>query len=246
MVGDRDELLRAVRNLLTNAAVHTAPARPILARCAPDGDRVVVQVVDGGPGLPPEEAAQRLRAVLARGQGPQPGPRRIRAGHVDRRRDRRRERRHGPLRQHRRARQSPRRSRCPVSPVSAHQFGTPVRHTRHNRGMPLDPPIADRLKRDGAGLVAAVVQQHDTGEVLMVGWMDDEALHRTLTTGRATYWSRSRQQYWVKGETSGQRAAREVRRARLRRRRRAGQGRPGRRRVPHRRPHLLRPGRPAR
>ena len=67
----------------------------------------------------------------------------------------------------------------------------------------LDPAIAARLKRDAAGLVAAVVQQHDTGEVLMVGWMDDEALHRTLTTGRAPYWSRCRQQYWVKGETSG-------------------------------------------
>src|SRR6201989_570951 len=67
----------------------------------------------------------------------------------------------------------------------------------------LDPAIASRLKRDQNGLVAAVVQQHDTGEVLMVGWMDDEALHRTLTTGRATYWSRSRQEYWVKGATSG-------------------------------------------
>jgi phosphoribosyl-AMP cyclohydrolase len=67
----------------------------------------------------------------------------------------------------------------------------------------LDPAVAARLKRDAAGLIAAVVQQHDTGEVLMVGWMDDEALHRTLTTGRATYWSRSRQDYWVKGETSG-------------------------------------------
>ena len=67
----------------------------------------------------------------------------------------------------------------------------------------LAPDIADRLKRDAQGLVAAVVQQHDTGEVLMVGWMDDEALHRTLTTGRATYWSRSRQEYWIKGETSG-------------------------------------------
>ncbi|MFL6165387.1 MAG: phosphoribosyl-AMP cyclohydrolase [Ornithinibacter sp.] len=67
----------------------------------------------------------------------------------------------------------------------------------------LDPAIAARLKRDPAGLVAAVVQQHDTGEVLMVGWMDDEALHRTLTTGRATYWSRSREEYWVKGQTSG-------------------------------------------
>ncbi len=67
----------------------------------------------------------------------------------------------------------------------------------------LDPAIAARLKRDAAGLVAAVVQQHDTREVLMVGWMDDEALHRTLTTGRATYWSRSRQEYWRKGDTSG-------------------------------------------
>ena len=69
----------------------------------------------------------------------------------------------------------------------------------------LDPTIADRLKRDAQGLVAAVVQQHDTGEVLMLGWMDDEALHRTLTTGRTTFWSRSRSEYWVKGETSGNR-----------------------------------------
>ncbi|WP_328827743.1 phosphoribosyl-AMP cyclohydrolase [Nocardioides acrostichi] len=67
----------------------------------------------------------------------------------------------------------------------------------------LDPGVAARLKRNEAGLVPAVVQQHDTGEVLMLGWMDDEALHRTLTTGRATYWSRSRGEYWVKGETSG-------------------------------------------
>ncbi len=67
----------------------------------------------------------------------------------------------------------------------------------------LSAEIAGRLKRDAAGLVAAVVQQHDTGEVLMLGWMNDEALHRTLTTGRATYWSRSRQAFWVKGETSG-------------------------------------------
>ncbi|MEV7428865.1 phosphoribosyl-AMP cyclohydrolase [Nocardioides sp. NPDC092400] len=67
----------------------------------------------------------------------------------------------------------------------------------------LAPDIADRLKRTADGLVPAVVQQHDTGEVLMLGWMDDEALHRTLTTGRATYWSRSRQEYWIKGATSG-------------------------------------------
>ncbi|WP_327103364.1 phosphoribosyl-AMP cyclohydrolase [Nonomuraea glycinis] len=69
--------------------------------------------------------------------------------------------------------------------------------------MSLDARIAARLKRDGNGLVPAIVQQHDTGEVLMLAWMDDEALHRTLTTGRATYWSRSRGEYWVKGATSG-------------------------------------------
>jgi phosphoribosyl-AMP cyclohydrolase len=67
----------------------------------------------------------------------------------------------------------------------------------------LDPQIAGRLKRDDAGLFAAIAQQYDTGEVLMLGWMDDEALHRTLTTGRCTYWSRSRKEYWVKGDTSG-------------------------------------------
>ena len=76
----------------------------------------------------------------------------------------------------------------------------------------LDPDIAARLKRDAQGLVPAVVQQHDSGEVLMVGWMDDEALHRTLTSGRSTFWSRSRQAYWVKGESSGHtQAVREVR-----------------------------------
>ncbi|HEU5144459.1 MAG TPA: phosphoribosyl-AMP cyclohydrolase, partial [Dermatophilaceae bacterium] len=52
-------------------------------------------------------------------------------------------------------------------------------------------------------LVCAVVQQHDTLEVLMVGWMDDEALRRTLTEGRVTFWSRSRGEYWRKGDTSG-------------------------------------------
>ncbi|MEU6475730.1 phosphoribosyl-AMP cyclohydrolase [Streptomyces sp. NPDC047017] len=67
----------------------------------------------------------------------------------------------------------------------------------------LDPGIAARLKRGADGLLPAIAQQYDTGEVLMLGWMDDEALHRTLTTGRCTYWSRSRQEYWVKGDTSG-------------------------------------------
>ena len=74
----------------------------------------------------------------------------------------------------------------------------------------------------------------------MLGWMDDEALHRTLTTGRCTYWSRSRQEYWVKGETSGHQQWVKSVAPRLRRRRAAGQGRPGRRGLPHRRPDLLR------
>ncbi|PZF84389.1 phosphoribosyl-AMP cyclohydrolase [Jiangella anatolica] len=69
----------------------------------------------------------------------------------------------------------------------------------------LDPTVAARLKLSPDGLLPAVVQQHDTGEVLMLAWMNAEALHRTLTTGRATYWSRSRSDYWVKGETSGHR-----------------------------------------
>ena len=71
--------------------------------------------------------------------------------------------------------------------------------------MELDPAVAARLKRTEAGLVAVIAQQHDTGEVLMLGWMDDEALARTMATGRATYWSRSRREYWTKGETSGNR-----------------------------------------
>jgi phosphoribosyl-AMP cyclohydrolase len=63
--------------------------------------------------------------------------------------------------------------------------------------------LAGRLKRNADGLVPAIVQDNGSGEVLMLAWMNDEALHRTLTTGRATYWSRSRQEFWVKGETSG-------------------------------------------
>ncbi|MGD9621263.1 MAG: phosphoribosyl-AMP cyclohydrolase [Mycolicibacterium sp.] len=67
----------------------------------------------------------------------------------------------------------------------------------------LDPAIAARLKRDASGLIAAVVQERGTGRVLMVAWMDDEALARTLETREATYYSRSRGQQWVKGATSG-------------------------------------------
>jgi phosphoribosyl-AMP cyclohydrolase len=69
----------------------------------------------------------------------------------------------------------------------------------------LDPAVAARLVRDERGLVPAVVQEDQTGEVLMLAWMDEAALHATLTTGRATYFSRSRGTQWVKGETSGHR-----------------------------------------
>src|SRR6056297_1831819 len=59
------------------------------------------------------------------------------------------------------------------------------------------------LKYDDKGLIPAVAQDHESGEVLMVAWMNAEAVARTLETGRVTYWSRSRQAFWVKGETSG-------------------------------------------
>jgi phosphoribosyl-AMP cyclohydrolase len=68
---------------------------------------------------------------------------------------------------------------------------------------PLEPALAARLHRTAEGLVPVVVQQHGSGEVLMLAWVDDEALSRTIGTGRATYWSRSRREYWVKGDTSG-------------------------------------------
>ncbi|MCF3974429.1 phosphoribosyl-AMP cyclohydrolase [Paracoccus salsus] len=59
------------------------------------------------------------------------------------------------------------------------------------------------LKYDANGLVPCIAQDHRSGEVLMMAWMNAEAVARTLRTGRATYWSRSRQGFWVKGETSG-------------------------------------------
>jgi phosphoribosyl-AMP cyclohydrolase len=65
--------------------------------------------------------------------------------------------------------------------------------------------IVSRVRWSADGLLPAIIQQHDTGEVLMLGWMDAEALRRTLTEGRVTFWSRSRQEYWRKGDTSGNR-----------------------------------------
>jgi phosphoribosyl-AMP cyclohydrolase len=84
----------------------------------------------------------------------------------------------------------------------------------HNGDMqPAPQPFEQSAVRFGPdGLVPVIAQQWDTGEVLMLAWMDAEALRRTLVTGRGTYWSRSRQEYWMKGETSGNaQSVREVR-----------------------------------
>ena len=65
-------------------------------------------------------------------------------------------------------------------------------------------PFAPEMLRFNAdGLIPAIAQDAETGEVLMLAWMNAEAVRRTLATGRVTYWSRSRQRYWVKGESSG-------------------------------------------
>ncbi len=66
--------------------------------------------------------------------------------------------------------------------------------------MSFDPAT---LRYDAAGLIPAIAQDTATGEVLMMAWMNAEAVARTLETGRVTYWSRSRQAFWVKGESSG-------------------------------------------
>jgi phosphoribosyl-AMP cyclohydrolase len=65
-------------------------------------------------------------------------------------------------------------------------------------------PILDLIRFDASGLVPAIAQQHDTGEVLMMAWMNRDAVVETLATGRVCYWSRSRGGPWRKGETSGQ------------------------------------------
>ena len=66
--------------------------------------------------------------------------------------------------------------------------------------MTFDPAT---LRYNDQGLIPAIAQDHDTGEVLMMAWMNAEAVARTLATGRVTYWSRSRASFWVKGESSG-------------------------------------------
>ncbi len=76
---------------------------------------------------------------------------------------------------------------------------------RHDGGMepPVDPPWLGRLTLNADGLIPVVVQDAGSCQVLMLAWMDEEALRRTCESRRATYWSRSRREYWVKGETSG-------------------------------------------
>ncbi|MEJ6710331.1 MAG: phosphoribosyl-AMP cyclohydrolase [Amylibacter sp.] len=59
------------------------------------------------------------------------------------------------------------------------------------------------LTYNDAGLLSVIAQQHDTGEVLMLAWMNEQAIAQTLETGQVTYWSRSRSEFWVKGKTSG-------------------------------------------
>ena len=65
------------------------------------------------------------------------------------------------------------------------------------------PPDLDALKFNADGLIPAIAQQFDSGEVLMMAWMNRESLAQTLTSGVACYWSRSRQKFWRKGESSG-------------------------------------------
>jgi phosphoribosyl-AMP cyclohydrolase len=77
--------------------------------------------------------------------------------------------------------------------------------------MPVATPIAaspdqlDRIQYNADGLVPAIVQEHGTGRVLMLAWMNADSVQRTMETGRTWFWSRSRQEYWCKGETSGDR-----------------------------------------
>lgn len=78
-------------------------------------------------------------------------------------------------------------------------------------GMPTATPIGinehdlGQVAFNADGLVPAIVQEQGSGQVLMLGWMNEEALRRTLSTGRSWFWSRSRQEYWCKGESSGDR-----------------------------------------
>ena len=64
-------------------------------------------------------------------------------------------------------------------------------------------PVLESLKYNADGLIPAIIQDHENGQVLMMAWMNKESLAKTIESGKCTYWSRSRNEYWVKGETSG-------------------------------------------
>ena len=83
-------------------------------------------------------------------------------------------------------------SPSPMSPLSAITYQQPE----------IDAALAE-IHFDAQGLVPAIAQQHDTGEILMMAWMDRDAVAETMRTGRACYWSRSRKAPWRKGDTSG-------------------------------------------
>lgn len=75
-----------------------------------------------------------------------------------------------------------------------------------SRGKRIDlAEMLSQLKVNDDGLIPAIAQQHDTGEVLMMAWMNQASIEETLATGQVCYWSRSRQTYWRKGESSGHR-----------------------------------------
>ena len=86
-----------------------------------------------------------------------------------------------------------------------------ARYDARSMSAPTTTPIPytaeelDAVAYDTNGLVPAIVQEHGSNQVLMVGWMNEESLRKTLDTGRTWFWSRSRQEYWCKGETSGDR-----------------------------------------
>ena len=69
----------------------------------------------------------------------------------------------------------------------------------------LSDEVAEKITYNNDGLVPAIIQEKGTGQVLMMAWMNKESLERSLATGRTWFWSRSRKEYWCKGETSGDR-----------------------------------------
>ncbi len=145
-------------------------------------------------------------------------------------------RRDGRRRGHRRAPRAGSSGSCrPYAPLPV------IAGACHNDGVSeLDPQVAALLKRNPDGLVPAIVQDATTRRVLMLAWMDDEALRRTLTTRKGTYWSRSRAGLLGQGRDQRQHPGRPRGAPRLRRRHPARGRRPDRPGLPHRHRHLLR------